>query len=57
MGVIDRAWGKHYDWLFDNRQKADYRSFAKFDPEQVMEVMEQSRYFVDEMKRLLGLTG
>jgi uncharacterized protein (UPF0332 family) len=18
-------WGKHYDWLFDNRQKADYR--------------------------------
>jgi len=22
---IGVGWGKHYDWLFDNRQKADYR--------------------------------
>jgi len=24
-------WGKHYDWLFDNRQKADYRPLVDFD--------------------------
>lgn len=22
---IGKEWGKHYDWLFDNRQKADYQ--------------------------------
>jgi uncharacterized protein (UPF0332 family) len=26
-------WGKHYDWLFDNRQKADYRPLVNFDIE------------------------
>lgn len=24
-GRIGILWGKHYDWLFENRQKADYR--------------------------------
>ncbi len=31
-------WGKHYDWLFDNRQKADYRPLVQFDTEQVREI-------------------
>jgi uncharacterized protein (UPF0332 family) len=50
---IKVAWGKHYDWLFDNRQKADYRPLVEFDPDQVREIVEQSQAFVEEMKGLL----
>lgn len=50
---IEAEWGKHYDWLFDNRQKADYRPLVQFDPEQVKEIIEKSETFVGEMKRLI----
>jgi len=42
-------WGKHYDWLFDNRQKADYRPLVDFDLEQVKDILEKSEGFVREM--------
>jgi len=45
-------WGKHYDWLFDNRQKADYRPLVNFDIEQVKEILEKSEGFVAEMRNL-----
>jgi len=45
-------WGKHYDWLFENRQKADYRPLVKFDIEQVKEILEKSVRFVSEMRNL-----
>ena len=50
---IDSSWGKHYDWLFDNRHKADYRPLIKFDPDQVQEIIEESEAFVEEMVNLL----
>jgi uncharacterized protein (UPF0332 family) len=50
---IDSSWGKHYDWLFDNRHKADYRPLIKFDPDQVQEIIEESEAFVGEMVNLL----
>jgi uncharacterized protein (UPF0332 family) len=45
-------WGKHYDWLFDNRQKADYRPLVNFDLEQVKDILEKSEGFVLEMRNL-----
>jgi uncharacterized protein (UPF0332 family) len=51
---IDVSWGKHYDWLFDNRQKADYRPLVQFDSDQVRDIIEQSQAFVEEMGRLLN---
>jgi uncharacterized protein (UPF0332 family) len=51
---IDVSWGKHYDWLFDNRQKADYRPLIQFDSDQVRDIIEQSQAFVEEMARLLN---
>jgi len=54
MQKIDRKWGKHYDWLYDNRQKADYRPLVEFESEQVKEIIEQSQAFVEEIKRLLN---
>jgi uncharacterized protein (UPF0332 family) len=50
---IDAIWGRHYDWLFDNRQKADYRPLVKFEPDQVREMVEQSEAFVAEMERFI----
>jgi len=52
-GKIAVAWGKHYDWLFDNRQKADYRPLVIFEPDQVKEIIEKSLDFVSEMSALL----
>jgi uncharacterized protein (UPF0332 family) len=49
---IDAKWGKHYDWLFDNRQKADYRPLVEFEPDQLKEIIERSQAFLKEMKSL-----
>jgi uncharacterized protein (UPF0332 family) len=46
---IDVVWGKHYDWLFDNRQKADYRPLVHFETDQVKEIIAQSEEFVRQM--------
>ena len=51
---IDRSWGKHYDWLFDNRHKADYRPLIQFHADQVKEIVEESEAFVKEMAGLLN---
>jgi uncharacterized protein (UPF0332 family) len=53
-GKINVSWGKHYDWLFDNRQKADYRPLFQFDREQVQEIIDQTLAFVGEMEVLLS---
>ena len=45
-------WGKHYDWLFDNRQKADYRPLVDFDVEQVRDIIEKSEGFLRVMKAM-----
>jgi uncharacterized protein (UPF0332 family) len=50
---IDTQWGKYYDWLFENRQKADYHPLTHFDVDQVREIIEKSVAFVQEMKRLI----
>ena len=52
-GRIAVGWGKHYDWLFDNRQKADYRPLVKFQEDQVSEIIKKSTEFVAGMIDLL----
>jgi uncharacterized protein (UPF0332 family) len=51
---IDVQWGKHYDWLFENRQKADYRPLVRFETDQVREIVEKSEAFVQEMTHLIS---
>jgi uncharacterized protein (UPF0332 family) len=51
--ALDPKWGKHYDWLYDNRQKADYRPLVSFESEQVKEIIEQSRAFLKEIEHLI----
>lgn len=54
VGKISAFWGKHYDWLFDNRQKADYHPLVQFDRDQVQEIISQTSAFLKEMERLLS---
>jgi len=49
---IAAEWGKHFDWLFDNRQKADYRPLVQFEQDQVKEIIERSELFLQEMGAL-----
>ncbi|RJQ59367.1 MAG: HEPN domain-containing protein [Desulfobacteraceae bacterium] len=49
---IDVLWGKHYDWLFDSRQKADYRPMVQFDAEQVRDILDKSGEFIAAMKQM-----
>ena len=53
-GKINASWGKHYDWLFDNRQKADYRPLVKFERDQVQEIIDETSAFLKEIERLLS---
>ncbi len=53
---IEEIWGKHYDWLFDNRQKADYRPLVEFDPDQIKEIILESRKFVSAMEKIIDVT-
>ncbi len=55
--INNSTWGKHYDWLFDNRQKADYRPFVQFGRDQAQEIIDQTSAFVGEMERLLSEDG
>lgn len=50
---LEQSWGKHYDWLFDNRQKADYRPLVEFDSEQIREILCESRKFVSAMGEII----
>ena len=49
---LDVSWGRHYDWLFENRQKADYRPMVQFDPEQVRDIVDKSVEFIAAMKKM-----
>jgi uncharacterized protein (UPF0332 family) len=53
IGKVSGEWGKHYDWLFDNRQKADYRPLVRFDPDQVKDIVDRRDAFVKEMKKIV----
>ena len=54
VNKFDSSWGKHFDWLFDNRQKVDYRPLVTFEQEEIQEILEQSRAFLREMERLVS---
>lgn len=56
-GIIEPKWGKHFDWLFDNRQKVDYRPLVTFEHEEIDEILEQSQEFHREIERLVYMTG
>ncbi len=53
-GRISLSMGRHFDRLFDSRQKGDYADFAQFRAEDVSGWLEETRSFVGEVEDLLG---
>ncbi len=37
--TVESAYGKHFDWLFENRQKVDYRPLVTFENEEIDEIL------------------
>lgn len=56
-GIITPKSGKHFDWLFDNRQKVDYRPLVTFEREEIDEILEQSQEFRIEIESLVYVVG
>jgi len=52
-GKIDLKWGKIYDWLFDNRQKADYRPLVEFDRNEITSLYENAQDFLTTISELI----
>jgi uncharacterized protein (UPF0332 family) len=50
---IEKAMGKYYDWLFDNRQNADYRPLVIFYPDQIEDIIKKSNEFINKIQQLL----
>jgi uncharacterized protein (UPF0332 family) len=55
--ILAPQWGKHFDWLFDNRQKVDYRPLVTFERDEIDEILQQSQAFLNEMERLVYVVG
>ena len=54
-GLIELKWGKKYDWLFDNRQKADYRPLAEFDTHEIEPLIDSATEFVEKMVNMIAI--
>ncbi len=53
IGLIPRELGKHFDLLFNNRQKGDYSDFARFKAEDVTGWLEGTQKFLAHAESLI----
>ena len=53
-GLIPMHLGKHFDRLFDNRQKGDYEDFVKFKSEDVEGWMKGTQEFIAHVESLIA---
>ncbi|MFA5863243.1 MAG: HEPN domain-containing protein [Phycisphaerae bacterium] len=52
-GLLPVKLGKHFDRLFDNRQKGDYEDFVQFKTEEVSGWLDDTSSFVDGVEILI----
>ncbi|MDM8515337.1 HEPN domain-containing protein [Desulfobacterales bacterium HSG16] len=50
---LNAKWGRFYDIIFDSRQRGDYQPLVEFEPEQVERFIENSKGFVEQMRKLI----
>jgi uncharacterized protein (UPF0332 family) len=53
-GAIPDEMGKHFDLLFNNRQKGDYADFVQFEGDQVADWLAQTQTFVSHIESLIS---
>jgi hypothetical protein len=56
-GTVSGEMGRHFDRLFDSRQKGDYADFTRFAAEDVAPWLDETRAFVEHVQRLLGVSA
>ena len=52
--LLDAAWGKLYDQLFDDRQEGDYVALVEFDEDYVDGQLSRCRQFLQELRPLIS---
>ena len=52
-GIIDKEFGKLFTKLFDFRQKGDYGDLYDYDSETIKPLIENTRDFIDEIRKLI----
>ena len=53
-GSIPNDMGKHFDLLFNNRQKSDYADFVEFKADEVGDWLVQTRTFVSHIETVIS---
>ena len=53
-GLFPIETGKHFDLLFQNRQKGDYSDYIVFDAEEVQDWLEKTNQFVEQIQHYLS---
>jgi uncharacterized protein (UPF0332 family) len=53
-GVVEQAWGKFYNKIFDSRHEGDYQPLRTFDTEEVKLLLDQGSGFIAQMENLLA---
>jgi uncharacterized protein (UPF0332 family) len=52
-GLMPKYLGTHFDLLFDNRHKGDYEDFVRFEAEDVVGWLENTKRFIDHAESLI----
>ena len=52
-GLMPKDLGTHFDLLFDNRHKGDYEDFVRFEAEDVVGWLENTKRFIDHAESLI----
>ncbi len=52
-GIIDKELGRFYTDIFDKRQTGDYDDFVEFEKDEVLELYDSSKRFVQAVEKLL----
>lgn len=53
-GKLSTGWGRFNDIIFDSRQRGDYQPLVEFEPEQVEQFIENSKGFIEQMRKLIN---
>ena len=54
-GVVEQAWGRFYNKVFDSRHEGDYQPLRRFDMEEVKTLLDSGSGFLTTMENLLKL--
>jgi len=52
-GIIEKHWGEFYSYMFERRQKGDYKDFVKFEKSDVEIWLKKAEEFIKNIEKLI----